>query len=455
MADGSINFDVRLNTNDFKKDMKNMAGFTQEAVKTLDEAISAGALSGISGMEDVANSAFSKLMEFSKEEKDFLINNSKSAQKTEEERQQTINTIRRNAAREDLRKLSDEEKLREDIINRELKALKNSLEIGTISQQEYYLKLREFRDKYFAVGSEEWEDYTIDILKYCKDTSEAIAKEQKKAILGVFEELSDEIDKSWEELSKTQDKMTDKLKNYGNLFYEESFTSPGSGHTYSWLALGDMERDIAVLKNYNNALIGVKELLYNVFPTSGEGLSQDVIGKNKEHIKEFFEILSEMDLEEGGSFAAFLTRMPYDKAEKYLTSWSKKQNIAEEISKNLYSDQAREIYDQNIDNMAKSMVDKLEETFGELPDNFFDKGVSAALGFGEGFMNSIEEVFRNIKSKIEAGFNNAVSSVNALGTNTVVNNSTSYNIYGTESAKSTALEIYKQDTMKRMLVGDS
>ena len=42
----------------------------------------------------------------------------------------------------------------------------------------------------------------------------------------------------------------------------------------------------------------------------------------------------------------------------------------------------------------------------------------------------------------------------SYGGNTIVENSTSYNIYGNSSPQSTALEIYKQDQLKRMLVGD-
>ena len=46
------------------------------------------------------------------------------------------------------------------------------------------------------------------------------------------------------------------------------------------------------------------------------------------------------------------------------------------------------------------------------------------------------------------------SGITSLPGNTIVENSTSYNIYGNSSPQSTALEIYKQDQLKRMLVGD-
>ena len=115
-----------------------------------------------------------------------------------------------------------------------------------------------------------------------------------------------------------------------------------------------------------------------------------------------------------------------------------------------------DIYNKNIENMAKDMITKLEESFGDLPDNFFEEGVSAALGFGDGFMSSIHDVFNNIRSQIDLEFSNLIPSAFTTQSqgNTVIENSTSYNIYGNSSAKSTALEIYKYDQIKRMLVGE-
>ena len=179
MADGSIKFDVKLETDEFKKNLKDMANFSGEALKTLDDAIAGGALSGISSMEAVADSSFANLMKFSEEEKNYLISLSKSAAKTEQERQNEIYKIRRQAAANDLRKMTDEDRIRNEMRERELQQIKNSLDAGVISQQEYYVKLREFRDKYFDVGSKEWEEYTLDILKYCKNMSEELARIQK------------------------------------------------------------------------------------------------------------------------------------------------------------------------------------------------------------------------------------------------------------------------------------
>lgn len=456
MSDGSIKFDVKLDTDQFCTDLKNMAKNSATALELIDDAFSSGAVSGLKTLDSVFTSAFGKLIDFTDEEKNYLLNFSDSAIKSEEERQKAISNIREKAANDELKKLTDADRIKNEMIEREYQQLKNSLDLGLVSQEEYYLNLKNFRDKYFQVGSKEWEDYTIEILAYCKKTAESVADAQKKAILSVFSEMSEEVDGMFDDIVKTQEKMESKLKSYGNLYNERSFTSSSTGNTYSWLALGDLENDISVLQNYNNALKKAKDLLYEVFPVAGSGISDEISLANKNYIKTFFSELSDMSVEEGLTFSSFLTRIPKENASTYLSSWAKKQSLSEEIAKNLYSDEAMELYNSSIDNMAKEMITKLEESFGDLPDNFFDEGVASALGFGDGFIQSLKGVFDNIRSQINSEFVKIMPSYTAapIQGNTIVENSTSYNIYGNSTAKSTALEIYKQDQLKRMLVGD-
>ncbi len=455
MSDEKKKIEVSLEKTQYEKDLLDLRKNTETTMKVLDEAISSGAVSGLNTLQDVLDSSFSKLLDFSDAEKEFFLTSSKSAITSEEDRSKRINQIRQKSASDSLKKLSDHEKYQKKLLEREYDDLKNSLDLGLISEQEFYLKLKDYRDKYFEVGSDKWQEYTIDILKYCQDTANQIAEAQKAAILDVFTEMSQSIDASYEELESVQNKMAGKLKSYGSLYHENTFYNPKNEKTYWWLSLGDIESEIKVLENYNNALASTKELLYKVFPTSGEGID---IEANKGYIKDFFSLLSDMSVEEGMTFSAFLARLPEDMSREYLLSWSKKQNLSEEIAKNLYSDEAQDIYDKNIENMASSMIAKLEESFGTLPDNFFEEGVASALGFGEGFITSMEGVFQTIRQKLELGLQTLTPNTSVFGPNggsTVIENTTSYNIYSNGSPKSTAMEIYKQDTLKRMLVGEN
>ncbi len=468
MADGSIKFDVKIDTESFEEDLKNLKSVTKDVMTDLDQAISSGVLAGVKDMESVADSQFAKLVELSEEEKDFLVNNSEFATKTEEERQRSIAAIRNKAYTEENKKLSDSAKQQQEVRDREIKQLKNSLEIGIISEADYYLQLRELRDKYFAVGSEDWENYTVEILKYCKETSEkiakaekeaaeAMAKAQKEAILNIFSSVSAEIDESFEELESKQKKMSEKLKDFGALYYESSLTM-SDGNEAKFMALGNVERENQELEEYAQALSEAKDKLYNLLPVHGDGLSAEEMKKNKEYVKEFFSQIADMSVHEGLQFANLFNSRDDKELREYMSGWTKKQDLADWISQMLYSDETFDIYNQNVDNMADSMKKKLEETFGELPDNFFDKGVAAALGFGEGFEQSLEKVFEDISSHMREKMNALYPFVDGIsfdGSGVVNNNTTSYNIYGANSSKSTALEIYKQNKMEQMLVGDN
>ena len=87
MSDGSIKFDVKLDTDEFCSDLKNMAKNSAKALELIDDAFNSGAVSGLKTLDSVFDSAFGKLINFSDEEKNFLLSFSDSVIKSEEERQ--------------------------------------------------------------------------------------------------------------------------------------------------------------------------------------------------------------------------------------------------------------------------------------------------------------------------------------------------------------------------------
>ena len=58
MADGSIKFDVKIDTESFEEDLKNLKSVTKDVMTDLDQAISSGVLAGVKDMESVADSQF-------------------------------------------------------------------------------------------------------------------------------------------------------------------------------------------------------------------------------------------------------------------------------------------------------------------------------------------------------------------------------------------------------------
>lgn len=78
-------------------------------------------------------------------------------------------------------KEKEREKARQEAIKKEFQDLKFALDMGYITEAEYYRKLAELRDKYFEVGSSEWQQYTLQIKQYNDRLKEdAIRAEREK-----------------------------------------------------------------------------------------------------------------------------------------------------------------------------------------------------------------------------------------------------------------------------------
>lgn len=77
-------------------------------------------------------------------------------------------------------KLSKVDRARQEAIQKELDNLKFAKNMDLITEQEYYAKLAEFRDKYFEEGSKEWQQYTVEIYNYNKRLAEEQIKKEKE-----------------------------------------------------------------------------------------------------------------------------------------------------------------------------------------------------------------------------------------------------------------------------------
>lgn len=66
-------------------------------------------------------------------------------------------------------------------MDEELDAMQFSLDMGWISQEEYYERLWRYRDENFKVGTQEWKDATLELHKWeeeCADEAKRLAREQ-------------------------------------------------------------------------------------------------------------------------------------------------------------------------------------------------------------------------------------------------------------------------------------
>lgn len=438
MADGSIQFDTAVNTDGVISGLQSLAKNAEGAAREVSNALDGGILGGIENIGVTALASMQTLSGAAGAAAQALID---SGTLTEEE----IAKIRKSAQETYLKNLQKQSAEKQDMQDREFRYLKNSLDLGLISENDYYKQLAVLRDKYFTQGSDGWEQYTMDILEH----NQKMVTEQKKLIQSIFEEMSSEIADNAEEIQKTQEKMAEKLSDFGGLYDEVSYKF--NGQKGSFMRMHDIESDIAVLQEYNDALSTLKGRIDQLW--TKDGVSPEEAAKNAEIRKAFFSEIRDMSVIDGLNFAEYFLQQPDTKIDSYLQAWAEKQDLSKAIARNLYGEEAQEFFTESVDNMAGQMLAQLKEKFGQLPENFFEEGVASALGFGQGFLNELDAVFAQLKTEIAAKTAELSASVNGgIGTQNTQNIS-NYTIYGAESPYKTAMQIQRQETMNRMLAG--
>lgn len=296
------------------------------------------------------------------------------------------------------------EKERQEAIENAAKEEKATLdyyyEIGEISEEEYYRKLEDIRDRYFEEDTDSWRSYTKTLIKYEKEKLETIKSEIQEAYEEAFEGVAEK-----------RNAMADKLKEAGVLY--SSGTVEIAGEEVKVGGLANIKAQTEYLEKYRDLILGVKERL------KGLDVSDDAI-------KDFFDNLAEMDIEEGTDFANLLMNVSDSQFRDYIGDWLKKQQISEDIADAIYGEETQEAASE----FERELADILGRAGVEIPETFFDIGAEAAEKFGEQFCSGISDVLSRAQSMITSFF--AASGLPGLsaGEGSSSSYSSTYNFYG-------------------------
>lgn len=316
----------------------------------------------------------------------------------------------------ELEKQADEEYLRQlkESLDKETAArdkhfrdIKYNLDTGVISEEEYYIQLGQLRDAYFEEGSEQWQKYGSEIAKY----NRSAAEENKRIIADILSQTADKISGAREAVEKNLDDYT-KLYRTVNTTYKKAGPY-GSDFVITKTYLSDLQAQTRELKEYAAALAAVKE--------------------RGEIPKELFEELRELDVQSGLRFANALLEAGDDEFKAYIEAYRGHKN---EISKI-----AGELTAENTQKAISVMKSKLEEVYGEIPDDFWQCGLESAQQFGEAFGEEIERILKEIKQTVQSSMESAVPTVSVgTGTQNTSSYTASYNFYGSGETVSQQLK---------------
>lgn len=148
----------------------------------------------------------------------------------------------------------DEEKKREKARKRELSNLKNALDLELITETDYYTELKKYRDKYCEQGSEDWYNYTVQIIKYNKKVADELEKENANVLKNIRAKMSDAL--------SANDRRADIYDTEYELWgYENPYAAADTKNEKNIeLLTNKIENQKAAVKTANDALWEAKQL---------------------------------------------------------------------------------------------------------------------------------------------------------------------------------------------------
>ena len=266
-----------------------------------------------------------------------------------------------------------------------------------ISEQEYYKKLKEYRDAYLTDDDniEEYRSVTEQIYEYDKSLAEQETELWENQTDALAEELQDRVDA----IIDQQEKMQNRLAEYGDLFQVDDGT----------MSLESLQSQIDAINRYEEAITALQE----------RGLSESLMG----------EVL-ELDVDEATQYAEQLLALTDEDWDKYNALWEEKQQRAIEVAKTFYQDQ--------LDTLKTEYDDKLGQALSELTDTSFTSGQDTAQGLIDGLKskeNSLYQQAQKMADRVAQILASAsVSSDVVGGTSNTSRSVSTYSMNGAQEA---------------------
>lgn len=270
---------------------------------------------------------------------------------------------------------------------RELSNLKNSLKLNFITEQEYYERLREYRDQNLRQGSDDWYKYTEEIILYNKRMADELQKEQEALV----EKLQTLRDKLSQKLSRDEDSWyTD------NTIVIKGIGKNGTDAIYHNSDISTFDKEISLMEQYRDAILSLKAL-----GNIPDGIFSDIAA---------------MDVKDGLSAANAILNATNEERSRFISGYNKRSSLADGIASELTPILNKEEIENlgvdasaafnngffNTDSESKtSFVQILEESFTDIPDSYYNLGCSSADSFGDGFMQSIPQIMEEIRSYMQ------------------------------------------------------
>ena len=304
-----------------------------------------------------------------------------------------LETLTKNAAK-------NAEKLAKKRQERELSNLKNSLELELITEQEYYEKLKKYRDENLREGSDSWYKYTEEIIAYNKRLADETEKEQLAML---------------KKIQSLQNDLRENLKGEDGPWYSSmkmifrGMGENGQDMVVNDNSLSDFGSEIRQLEQYRDLILQLKNL-----GNIPDGVFSD-IGK--------------MDVSEGIKAAGIILAADDETRGKFISGYNARNSLLDSVSGELngilnkealeeagiYSSEAFNNGFFKADDDEKTLfVKSLEESFRDIPESYYRLGEDTGIEFGKGFESRILDVMETVRQKMIASMSSIIAEVSSM-----------------------------------------
>ncbi len=275
---------------------------------------------------------------------------------------------------------------------RELDNLKNSRDLLLITEQEYYEKLKKYRDENLRQGSDLWYEVTEEMVKYNRRLADEAIEEQIEAAKKQMEVA--------EKIKKLRDDLADNLMKGGASWTDSKkvrflgANPDGSDMVFRTETVNDFGDEIQLMEQFRDLVLQLNNLGY--MPDR------------------FFSEIADMDIEEAVSVMQKLLLADEDVRKRFAEGYGNKIALADSIASELNGILNKETLENEgvVPDMSLSQVvggvsgeknaflQQLEQNFENVPSQYYLFGEKLGDAFGEGLETSIAEVMANARALV-------------------------------------------------------
>lgn len=326
---------------------------------------------------------------------------------------------------------------------RELANLKNMKNLEFISEQEYYERLKTYRDTQLRQGSDSWYKCTEEIIAYNKRLSDEAAK----AAAALYEEVE-----------KMQGELEEKLTNRSSPWFKQSQTiikgiaSHGLNAIYQNNKLTDFSDEISQLTQYQDVMLKLSKL---------SGVTDEMMSD-----------IGKLNIDDGLETARVILNSSAEVQRAFINGYQRRGSLAKDIAaklnpvlnaKDLSELGASALGLTSVEGAAagysEKFVEILKDSFKNVPQTYRDLGGASAENFRAGFFDKIPDITGeiaaclslNVSSLVERITASAKLSVSGGASNTY---QSTYNFNVSKDTTTAQLAAAKQaETLKRLRSG--